>query len=151
MALRLAIPLILLLLLFAGCAGEDDGDSGPTIPEGANLPPLAATLLAGGVSDRTPPPGGTAVPAGLPAPVAAARDYLAEIFERDPVEIQVVSVTSQQWPDSCLGVPEEDEVCAQVITPGYEVVLGLSENEYIFRTNGDGTIVRLSGLNFLDN
>lgn len=151
MALRLAIPLILLLLI-AGCAGEDDGDGRPAVPEGVNLPPLAQKSLASGVSDRTPPPpGGSVVPDGIPAPVAAARDDLARRFERDPTEIQFISVTSQQWPDSCLGVPEEDEVCAQVITPGYEVVLGLSGNEYTFRTNGDGTIVRFATLNFLDN
>jgi hypothetical protein len=61
---------------------------------------------------------------------------------RQPEEVEVVSVTPRRQPDSCLGIAQEDEVCALVVTSGYEVVLRLDSREYIYRTDEAGTIVR---------
>jgi hypothetical protein len=36
---------------------------------------------------------------------------------------QVASVTAVDWPDACLGVRSARMACAQVVTPGYRVVL----------------------------
>jgi hypothetical protein len=33
------------------------------------------------------------------------------------------AVTRVDWPDACLGAGDSDESCAQVITPGYRVIL----------------------------
>lgn len=38
-------------------------------------------------------------------------------------EIAVEYVEAKEWPDSCLGLPQGNEGCADVITPGYLVVL----------------------------
>lgn len=36
-------------------------------------------------------------------------------------DVEVISVQSKEWPDACLGVQREGQLCAQVITPGYQV------------------------------
>ncbi len=73
------------------------------------------------------------------APVIAACEVLAEQFGRGLGEIDTVSVTPQEWPDSCLGLAESDEFCAQVITPGYEVVLLLVDPGSLFTYRTDET------------
>ena len=53
----------------------------------------------------------------------AAREAMAANRDVSPEEIEIVSVTPEEWPEACLGLPEPDEVCAQVVTPGYVVQL----------------------------
>ena len=149
MALRILAPFVLLLLLIVGCSsgdGDADGDGEPlTLPNATTAAAALATALAtlqATPADSTPRPD-----VSFPA-VAAARADLAERFERDPAEVQVISVTAQEWPDACLGLADEGEVCAQVITSGYLVTLGLSGNEYTFRTDVDGDVVRFADLSF---
>ena len=125
-------------LLFAACG--EDGDGGADGPsDGRNGTPTISAPSATPTLDET-----------LPA-AAAARQDLALRFDRAPEEMEIVSVSPQQWPDSCLGLAEEGEVCADVITPGYEVVLSLESNEYTFRTDETGAAVRFASLDFLDD
>ncbi|OGY91616.1 MAG: hypothetical protein A3B31_00625 [Candidatus Komeilibacteria bacterium RIFCSPLOWO2_01_FULL_53_11] len=53
------------------------------------------------------------------------------------------SVTDAEWPDSCLGI-DTGELCAQVITPGYEIEVFYLDTPYTYRTNQDGTVVLLA-------
>ena len=91
-----------------------------------------------------PPPDATPVSGADIQPVVAARERLAEMFGRNVDEIETLSVTERQWTDSCLGAAKLDEICAQVITAGYEVVLGLEGSTYTYHTDRGGT-VRLAG------
>ena len=75
-----------------------------------------------------------------PAAVAAAQQALADLLSIDPTSITVVSVDAVDWPDACLGVPTPG-ACAQVITPGYRIILSVSGQSYEFHTNLDGTLV----------
>ena len=159
---RIALAVLLGLLVVA-CG---DGESVPTAPTGSTPPGADATATPAGEATATPP-GATAEPAtpaedGTPepnatpaadtactrkdtvAPVIAACEALAELFERGLDEIDTVSVTPQEWPDACLGLAGSEEVCAQVITPGFVVVLVLLDQgfTYTYRTD-DGTQIRL--------
>src|SRR3972149_2369724 len=49
-------------------------------------------------------------------------------------------------PGAGLGAGEEGEACAEVITPGYEVVLRLGETQYTYRTDQTGTNARFGGV-----
>ena len=60
----------------------------------------------------------------------------------NPKSILILTAFEKDWPDSCLGLPKEGEICAQAITSGYEVVMQKDGREYTYRTNADGTIVR---------
>ena len=158
MKLRFVILFVVVLFVVAGCTnGDDEGaDESPADPDATAAVAGLATVFAPAIQTaeaRTTGNNTVGTPGRLdtiPA-AAAARADLAARFERDLADVRVVSATRQQWPDSCLGAAEEDEVCAQVITPGYEVLLLLDDNSYTFRTDEDGTVVRFAGLRFLDD
>ena len=77
----------------------------------------------------------------IPA-VAAVKNELVNSLEIDESEAKIVSVEENEWPNSCLGLAGEEEMCAQVIVPGYLVTLEVDGEEYRFRTDKNGTIVR---------
>ena len=155
---RIAFAVLLSLLIVA--CGDGGGESVPTaVPTtGTDLgadatatpaPEEAATATApaSGGAGATPSGDTACTREETPAPVIAACEALAELFGRGLGEIDTVSVTPREWPDSCLGLAASDEVCAQVITPGFEVVLVLVEqrSQYTYHTDS-ATSVRLAGL-----
>lgn len=80
--------------------------------------------------------------ADMPDAVVAARQALSEKHDIPVDDIEVVSYSEEEWPNACLGLAEEDEMCAQVITPGYQVTLEANGEEYIFRTDETGDVIR---------
>jgi hypothetical protein len=58
-------------------------------------------------------------------------------------EIDVVAAEDKEWSDACLGLAEPDEMCAQVLTSGWEVTARAQGQAYVFHTNKDGTEVRM--------
>lgn len=66
----------------------------------------------------------------------------AEQSGLDESEIRVILAEEIQWPDSCLGLAETGELCSQVMVPGYEILLEVGEEAWIFRTDEDGSIIR---------
>ncbi|MGE5073731.1 MAG: hypothetical protein ACM3MF_09905 [Anaerolineae bacterium] len=54
-------------------------------------------------------------------------------------EIKLVSSAPVEWPDSCLGVAMERVMCAQMVTPGYLIVLEAGGRQYEYHTNGDAS------------
>jgi hypothetical protein len=73
------------------------------------------------------------------AEVAQAK--LATDLNLDVEEIEVVSIEEKEWPNSCLGLEKEGELCAQVIVPGYLIVLEANDEEHSFRTDATGAIL----------
>ena len=81
-------------------------------------------------------------PAEASEPVLAAARDLQQLLELEDLEaIEVVSVKAVDWPDTSLGCPEEGMMYAQVITPGYLVVLGVEGEEYQYHTDTAGRVV----------
>ncbi len=78
----------------------------------------------------------------LPGAVRAARSSLAIRLNTEDTSITVVDSQETEWSDSCLGLGGPAESCLAVITPGYGIVLGHLRDEYRYRTNSDGTVVR---------
>jgi len=74
----------------------------------------------------------------------AAREALALRLGLDPLTIQLVETVPIDWPDACLGLPTVGESCAQVVTPGFRVVVETGGTSYELRTNHDGSLVRPS-------
>jgi hypothetical protein len=121
----IVVVLSAVLVVAVGCGGG-----------GGTAEPTPTEVVSGGTPD-----GGAQIDRTLP-PVAAAIEDLAGRFEAAPEEVEVLAVERAEWPDACLGVPQEDEACAQVITPGYEVKLRLGPNVYTYRTDETGANVR---------
>lgn len=79
---------------------------------------------------------------GYPAALFAAQKLLSEKLGVPVDQIQVDRVEPVEWPDSCLGLARSDEMCAEVITPGYRILLRVDLVRYEFHTNADGSSIR---------
>jgi hypothetical protein len=82
-------------------------------------------------------------PQGNPPAVEAALRAAALQAGVDPADVQVTEYREAEWPDACLGLALEGEMCAQAITPGYGGRLQAGEEAFEFRTDQSGMIVRL--------
>ncbi|RJQ36147.1 hypothetical protein C4552_04275 [Candidatus Parcubacteria bacterium] len=98
---------------------------------GALTPPAATPT-------PTPTP-----PANVSPAAAAARKDLAGRLGVPESDITVVMETARDWPDACLGLSLTDRVCAQVITPGFEITLHAHGEDFFYRTNADGSVAYL--------
>ena len=103
-----------------------DASPGPAVPE-KSMP--------------TPPPV-TAAPRVTPAPQPDIRDLavadLAARLSVNPAAITVQVVEPIEWPDASLGCPQPGMMYAQVITPGYRIVLEVNGKSYEYHTGGAG-------------
>jgi hypothetical protein len=77
------------------------------------------------------------------AVASSVSQTLAQQLQISADQIEIVSVENVDWPDACLGVYTADMMCAQVITPGYRVVLAADGQQYEYHTNSDGSFVQL--------
>jgi hypothetical protein len=75
--------------------------------------------------------------------VKAAKAVLAKKFGIKASQISLVEVKAATWPDSCLGLAEDGEMCAQMLTKGYRIVLLARGAQYVVRTNKNGTAARI--------
>ncbi len=76
--------------------------------------------------------------------VDAAKQDLAKLLGIDVSKITLVSMEAVEWPDSCLGVVQQDVFCAQVITPGYRIILKAEGQSYEYHTNQNGSSLLLA-------
>jgi hypothetical protein len=124
--LALILGLGLVAALGAACDGQDEGGAVPS-----PMPTAAGAVATGVPLDD------------YPRPVQAAVADLAERLNVEPVEVEVVEVQPLDWPDACLALARPDEACAQVITPGYRVLLSAEGRRYEYHTDLE-TAVRLA-------
>ncbi|MEM7349052.1 MAG: hypothetical protein AAF485_32890, partial [Chloroflexota bacterium] len=73
--------------------------------------------------------------------IEAAIAHLAEEIGVNPEVITLTSIEAIQWPDSSLGCPQEGFFYAQVITPGFKIVLEAEGNSYPYHTDQDINVV----------
>lgn len=91
-------------------------------------------------ADNAPPGSMHNLP--VPDAVSAVRTHLASELGVSEGVVIVMSAYKKDWSDSCIGLPENNELCATVITPGYEVTVQAQGNQYIYHTNGNGSVLR---------
>lgn len=93
----------------------------------------------------TPPPMQSAPdPANAPQAALRVRDAFAQSLAAQPGEVAILSFQEVQWPDSCLGAAAADEMCAAVITPGYQVVVEHEGEQIVLHTDAEGTAWRVA-------
>jgi hypothetical protein len=110
-------------LLVVGCVPLPSSSAPePAAPTRAGTPPAPT---------ETPIPAAVAAQAALATKLGVAED-----------QITIVSAERVEWPDACLGAATEGELCAQVITPGYRIVLETGGKEYEAQTDESGQVVR---------
>lgn len=100
-----------------------------------------ATLLP----PATRPPSGESADDDQPLPdaVDAARQFLSSMLGVPPEEIAVKEVQAVDWPDASLGHPQPGRSYAQVITPGYRILLVAQGRQYDLHTDLPGSRVVL--------
>jgi len=170
------MPLVLLCAALAACGGESGDTSptapAPTVapqqspaatasPSVGNLVATAAGVVAFDFSPdgriffterttgeiRTARVGQAVSPELLALPqVDLAREAFADEAGLNASEIVVISVAEQQWPDACLGLAGQGEICAAVVTPGYEIVVGAAEGGAATYRTDQGAQVRLEDI-----
>jgi hypothetical protein len=86
------------------------------------------------------PPSNTPVPTkqkekGLENNIQQAVEQVLEKEKGITGEVTVVDYEEVDWPDSSLGCPQPDMAYAQVITPGYKVIVEAEGKQYDVRIN----------------
>jgi hypothetical protein len=76
--------------------------------------------------------------------VGAAQEFMAAELGVALGDVQVVSVEAAEFSDACLGLGGPDELCAQVITPGWIVMVDVDGQMYEIHTDQTGQQVRLA-------
>jgi hypothetical protein len=82
------------------------------------------------------------LPGDPPYAVVASEQELGEAIEIPVDEIDFVSYERVEWPDACLGFAESGEMCAEVLTPGWLVILEAEGQRYEFHTDKNGEKLR---------
>lgn len=149
------LPIIALLLSAASCSTAPPPPPMATTPEVRPAPAPPPPVVT-----ATPPPGPETKPAPEPRtrpqpprppeptplePAAAAVvSRLAAQLRIAPEQVEVTQVSRAEWPDSCLGLAADGEICSSVITPGFAVSLTVAEHRYEFRTDESGRRIRVA-------
>lgn len=120
MSKKLIISLVCASLLLAACSAT-----------GTDIPPVAVTQVLPVLEDILPPDVALTI-----------RNRVSEILGVPVESIQLQSIEPMDWPDGCLGLPEPDEVCTEAITPGWLLVFNVDGQEFRFRTDQTGTVIR---------
>ena len=69
-------------------------------------------------------------------------DAIAKDLSQPPETLTIESITSQTWPNGCLGLGTSDELCTMALVDGWQVNIRTSDNLAIYRSNANGTVVR---------
>jgi len=70
---------------------------------------------------------------------------LVKQFGVDTNQIRVIEARAVAWPDASLGCPQPEMAYAQVITPGYWVLLEADGKQYPYHTDQNGQIILCLG------
>jgi hypothetical protein len=148
----LAVTLLVTLSL-AACAVPAASPATSPLDQPATSPLVEPTTGATPIADEEPTTVPSESPLEEPTPAAdgeeldagaLVRQILAQQLQLNLDQIEIVSVEAVDWPDACLGVYTADMMCAQVITPGYRVILAVDGQQYEYHTNLDGSSVQLA-------
>jgi hypothetical protein len=107
---------------------------------------LTGVILAACGSSQTNPVATQANPAlenVIPPDVALnVQNFIVESMGVAAENIEIRNVEQKDWPDGCLGLPEGDEACVEAITPGWLLTFNINEQEYNYRVDQTGTVIR---------
>lgn len=68
----------------------------------------------------------------------AAREHVATQMDISTEAMEVVATAAVEWSDASLGCPDPGKLYAQVITPGYRIILEVEGREIEVHTDQEG-------------
>ena len=130
---------LLVILILAACAPaaateapSDVGEEPTSVQETQEAPPESE--------------GSTSTPEAESTPLDPAEDAVIEQLAKnlglEEEGISVLRSEEVEFNDACLDVPIEGMLCAQVITPGREIVLEVDGIQYAYHTTEDGSRIQ---------
>jgi hypothetical protein len=141
------------LLFLSGCVTTAPQPDQPVITEPEPLPPPVVVEPLSGEEEsvvkpvQPPPPPAVIPPKKKPREEEVGKtiaDMLRRQLGSKTQEIIVLEVTKTQWPDGCLGLAAEGEICTMALVPGYAVTLESGGQRYRYRTDEALRSVRLA-------
>jgi len=88
-------------------------------------------------------PANPALEEALPPDVALnVQNFISESMGVAVENIEIKNVEKKDWPDGCLGLPQGDEACVEAITPGWLLTFNINNQEYRYRVDETGTVIR---------
>ena len=90
-------------------------------------------------------PASPSVPSEAEKAVEQAKIDLAQRKGIAKEKIVLIRVDDVDWPDTSLGCPEPGKVYAQVITPGYKILLSDGQEEYEYHSDKENNVVYCQG------
>lgn len=78
---------------------------------------------------------------GLQGLIEKAKEDLAKRLSITVIEINVAEATEVIWPDSSLGCPQEGMAYAEVLTPGYLIMLEYANKQYEYYADKDSYVI----------
>ena len=125
----------------------EDGSMAAYVDSGTGAPQLIVFVQEDGrwVIDAIEP----LAPEATPVRPLGAEDVPAEVWEAvvatlgltENATITVVELEAVDWPDSSLGCPVDGEFYAQVITPGFRIVVEVGGQRTELHTDLEGNVV----------
>lgn len=105
-------------------------------PEPTAIPTLELIVPA----DEILPQGGVQVGdgGGLERLLERAKEDIVQVARTSTDQITVVSTEQVEWSNASLGCPQPDMMYAQVITPGYRIILEANGQTYQYHSGLDG-------------
>lgn len=104
----------------------------------------ASLVPAPSLQQKQPQPALTSNMNALPPEVqSAVLEDAAQQTSKNVANLRIRSAKPQSWSDGCLGLAEADELCTQVITPGWKVVITDGGRNWTYRTDDSGDLVKL--------
>ena len=86
----------------------------------------------------------TLKPDTLPDAVAqAVLQDASRRSNRSQNELRIVSAEPRNWPDGCLGLASSDTFCTQMVVSGWEVTAEGGQQNFVYRTNDSGSLVKI--------
>lgn len=121
-------------------SAPDTGAATTSLPQEIVEPVSPVSPVPRGVEPAVAPADKPPVP-GSEAALAAAKADLAKRIGIPADQITLVSMEAKEWSDASLGCPQEGMMYAQVITPGYLMILAASGQQYEYHTDQAAHIV----------
>lgn len=116
--------------------GQEEAVSAALPPEASETALEACPSVEGVEEDEVPALREEAEPL-----IEMARQDLAQRENVDPGQIELQELEAVEFPDASLGVPQEGESYAQVITPGYIIVLNAGGQTYEYHAAGERVVL----------
>ena len=106
-----------------------------TITARASATSTSGTATATVPRAATPSASATRGTMDYPDAVRQALTQVATQLGVTPDQLTIVAVEARDWPDSSLGCPQPGRAYAQIVTPGYRLVVRANGQEYEYHTD----------------